>query len=127
VALRMIYNIVQDDIMDELECAWGNMVRVLASAKEDLADLENIVNENIKMCFIIQITTDVWYLRCAEHKLGVIDGRGMRSCLAVRCQLLFWVTAGVVQSFDQQWNHNLTMLQARTSETKTGGYDGPRK
>jgi hypothetical protein len=61
------------------------MLRVLDSGEQELLGLEKFVIDNISIGFIVNLTVDIFYARCALHKIDVVDRRGMCHCLMPRC------------------------------------------
>jgi hypothetical protein len=86
--LQMVYIIVQDDKMvDRLRAVCAMMAEVLNAPEGGLVGLHNKVNCNDKVGFVIQLTSDIYYLRCAELKISVDDQRGLSYCFALRWPL----------------------------------------
>ena len=71
--------------MDPLRGAWGHLMQVLGSEEVNLQELHKVVVGATKVAFVLELTIDIFYLRCAKLKIVVKDARGM----SYRCCLLY--------------------------------------
>jgi hypothetical protein len=94
----MVYTIIQDDKMDWSGGAWSDMMTVLTADGKDLESLHRLVGRNLKINFVLQLTVDVYYLRCADLKIGVVDERGISYCFALKQNLILWSCSSVTNS-----------------------------
>jgi hypothetical protein len=83
----MVYIIIQVNKMERLHGEWNNMRRVLTIKNDDLLEFEKIVQANVSVEFIVKLTVDIFYQRCVDHKVNVVDWRGMSHSFTLRCHL----------------------------------------
>ena len=65
--------------MDWLSGAWGHLMMVLSPEEGKLKGLHNVVLHATRVALVLELTVDIFYLRCGDLKIAVDDTRGM-SC-----------------------------------------------